>query len=71
MNLDQVLKKLMTEKKDLTKSLELCCDSIGFWEERADKIFKRMDRSKLDSIIPGIHKLLKKELEFIIFKSLQ
>ena len=50
MNLDQVLKKLMAEKKDLTKSLELCCDSIGFWEERADKIFKRMDEFEEEAL---------------------
>ena len=35
--------------------------SLVFWK----KIFKRMDNSKLNSIIPGIHKLLKKELEII------
>ena len=38
--------------------------SLVFWK----KTFKKMDRSKLDSIIPGIHKLLKKELEIINHK---
>ena len=35
--------------------------SLVFWK----KIFKKMDRSKLDSVIPGIHNLLKKELDII------
>ncbi|MAI60279.1 MAG: homoserine kinase [Rickettsiales bacterium] len=35
--------------------------SLDFWE----KIFKKMSKSKLDSLIPGINKLLKKELDFI------
>ena len=35
--------------------------SLGFWKE----IFKKMDRSKLDSVIPGIHKLLNEELGII------
>ena len=50
MNLDQVLKKLMTKKKALTKSLEVCCDMIGFWEERADKIFKKMDEFEEEAL---------------------
>ncbi len=35
--------------------------SLVFWK----KIFKKMGKSKLDSVIPGIHKLLKQELEII------
>ena len=35
--------------------------SLVFWKE----IFKKMDRSQLDSVIPGIHKLLKEELGII------
>ena len=34
---------------------------LVFWKE----IFKKMDRLKLDTIVPGIHKLLKKELEIL------
>ena len=37
--------------------------SLGFWK----KIFKKMGKSELDSLIPGIHKLLKAELEFLNF----
>jgi len=50
MNLDKTLKKLMTEKKELTNSLELCCESIGFWEERAEKIFKKMDEFEEEAL---------------------
>ena len=35
--------------------------SLDFWK----KIFKKMSKSQLDSLIPGIHKLLKAELEFL------
>ncbi len=35
--------------------------SLDFWK----KIFKKMNKSQLDSLIPGIHKLLKAELEFL------
>ena len=35
--------------------------SLDFWK----KIFKKMSKSKLDSLIPGIHELLKIELEFL------
>ena len=35
--------------------------SLDFWK----KIFKKMSKSKLDSLIPGIHELLKTELEFL------
>jgi len=65
MNLDQVLKKLMTEKKELTESLELCCDSIGFWEERAEGIFKKMDGLEEESLFSSEEQQHKK------FKSLQ
>tara|TARA_R100001129_G_C5219483_1_gene219201 strand:- start:52 stop:381 length:330 start_codon:yes stop_codon:yes gene_type:complete len=50
MNLDKTLKKLMTEKKELTNSLELCCESIGFWEERAEEIFKKMDEFEEEAL---------------------
>ena len=35
--------------------------SLDFWK----KIFKKMSKSKLDSLIPDIHELLKTELEFL------
>ncbi len=35
--------------------------SLDFWK----RIFKKMRRSKLDSVIPGVHKFLKTELEII------
>ena len=35
--------------------------SLDFWK----KIFKKMSKSKLDSLIPGIHELLETELEFL------
>ena len=50
MSLDKVLKNLMIQKKELTCSLEVCCDSIGFWEERAEKIFKDMDQFEEECI---------------------
>jgi len=50
MNLDKTLKKLLTEKKELTNSLELCCESIGFWEERAEKIFEKMDEFEEEAL---------------------
>jgi hypothetical protein len=51
MSLDKVLKNLMIEKKELTHSLEVCCDSIGFWEERAEIVFKKMDQFEEESML--------------------
>ena len=65
MNLDKTLKKLMTEKKELTNSLELCCESIGFWEERAEEIFKKMDQLEEESLFSSEERQHKK------FKNLQ
>ena len=50
MSLDKVLKNLIIQKKELTRSLEVCCDSIGFWEERAEKIFTKMDQAEEEYI---------------------
>ena len=65
MNLDKTLKKLMTEKKELTNSLELGCESIGFWEERAEEIFKKMDQLEEESLFSSEERQHKK------FKNLQ
>tara|TARA_R100001082_G_scaffold48047_1_gene25757 strand:- start:908 stop:1237 length:330 start_codon:yes stop_codon:yes gene_type:complete len=50
MDLDKLLKNLLAQKKELTHSLEVCCNSIGFWEERAEKIFKKMDEFEEEAL---------------------
>lgn len=37
------LENLIKQKNNLTDSIELCCNSISFWEKRANKIFTQMD----------------------------
>ena len=48
--------------KSVLKSIELCCDSIAFWEERANKVFKQMDDLEEESIFGGEDFVQKKYL---------
>ena len=49
------LENLIKQKNNLTDSVELCCNSISFWEKRANKIFKQMDSFE-DEIKPDLEK---------------
>ena len=43
------LEKLLDSKNKLLKSIQVCCDSIEFWEERANEAFSRMDELENES----------------------
>ena len=43
MKIDILLKKILEEKKDVTKSCKLCSESIDFWEKKAELLFAKMD----------------------------
>lgn len=50
MGLNKKLEDLLKEKKSLTEDIEICCNSIQFWEKRAEKIFNKMDAFEEDSL---------------------
>ena len=50
MGLNKKLEDLLKEKKSLTADIEICCNSISFWEKRAQKIFNKMDSFEEDSL---------------------
>jgi len=43
MKISKTLEKLLSSKNELLESIEVCCKSVEFWEERADQLFKKMD----------------------------
>jgi hypothetical protein len=46
MKTETLVVNLLKEKKLLTKSIQISCDSIEFWEKRANKLFKKMDEEE-------------------------
>ena len=50
MGLNKKLEDLLKEKQSLTADIEICCNSITFWEKRAEKIFNKMDAFEEDSL---------------------
>jgi len=51
MSLSKNLEELLSRKEDLINSIEVCCKSIEFWEERAEKIFSNMDKFEKESFL--------------------
>jgi len=49
MSITEDLEKLLDSKNKLLKSIEVCCKSIEFWEERANEAFSRMDELENES----------------------
>lgn len=49
MSITEDLEKLLDSKKKLLKSIEVCCKSIEFWEQRANEAFSRMDELENES----------------------
>ena len=46
MNIDTVLKKVLTEKKELIEASKLCTKSIDFWEKKSNVLFEKMDAAE-------------------------
>tara|TARA_R100001463_G_C3429791_1_gene211271 strand:+ start:248 stop:586 length:339 start_codon:yes stop_codon:yes gene_type:complete len=44
--LDSLLEPLFEKKEKLISSIEVSCKSIEFWEERAEKVFDKIDESE-------------------------
>ncbi len=61
--LDSILEPLFEKKEKLITSIELSCESIGFWEERAEKIFKKIDESEEASFLISEESYLKENLK--------
>tara|TARA_R100000152_G_C6748191_1_gene171780 strand:- start:185 stop:514 length:330 start_codon:yes stop_codon:yes gene_type:complete len=51
MDLNKKLENLLKEKKSLTSDIEICCNSIDFWEKRAEKMFNKMDAFEENSFL--------------------
>ena len=51
MTLSKTLEKLLASKNELLQSIEVCCKSIEFWEERANEVFSRMDKFENESFL--------------------
>tara|TARA_R100000742_G_C4232502_1_gene53778 strand:- start:215 stop:544 length:330 start_codon:yes stop_codon:yes gene_type:complete len=51
MTLNKTLEKLLASKNELLESIEVCCKSIEFWEERANEVFTRMDKFEEESFL--------------------
>tara|TARA_R100001163_G_C5060398_1_gene197228 strand:+ start:1805 stop:2134 length:330 start_codon:yes stop_codon:yes gene_type:complete len=51
MTLNKTLEKLLASKNELLESVEVCCKSIEFWEERANEVFSRMDKFEEESFL--------------------
>lgn len=49
MKFEQQVQFLSDKKKDLLESVNLCCDSIGFWEAKANKLFAKMDELEAEA----------------------
>ena len=43
MKFEKQVEILSDEKKQILESVNLCCNSIQFWEEKANKLFAKMD----------------------------
>ena len=46
MSTNQLLKKVLAEKKELLEACKLSTRSIDFWEERANVLFAEMDEAE-------------------------
>ena len=51
MKISKTLEKLLSSKNKLLESIEVCCKSIEFWEERANKVFIQMDKFESESFL--------------------
>ena len=51
MAISKTLEKLLASKNELLESIEVCCKSIEFWEERANEVFSRMDKFEEESFL--------------------
>jgi len=49
MSITEDLERLLESKNKLLNSIEVCCESIEFWEERANQTFSRMDELENES----------------------
>jgi len=49
--LDALLEPLFEKKEKLISSIEVSCKSIQFWEERAEKVFNKIDKTEEDSFL--------------------
>ena len=48
MKIDTLLKKLLTQKKEVAEASKVSARSIDFWEKRAEKLFTKMDEAEED-----------------------
>tara|TARA_R110002051_G_scaffold174878_1_gene244980 strand:- start:250 stop:579 length:330 start_codon:yes stop_codon:yes gene_type:complete len=46
MKIDNLLKKLLAQKKEVAEASKVSAQSIDFWEERAEKLFAKMDEEE-------------------------
>jgi transcriptional regulator with XRE-family HTH domain len=46
MKIDNLLKKLLTQKKEVVEASKVSAQSIDFWEKRAEKLFAKMDEEE-------------------------
>jgi DNA-binding transcriptional MerR regulator len=46
MKIDTLLKKLITQKKEIAEASKVSLQSIDFWEKRAEKLFAKMDEEE-------------------------
>ena len=57
--LDALLEPLFEKKEKLISSIEVSCKSIQFWEERAEKVFDKIDKTEEDSFLTSEDSYLK------------
>jgi DNA-binding transcriptional MerR regulator len=48
MKIDNLLKKLLVQKKEVAEASKVSAQSIDFWEERAEKLFAKMDEEEAE-----------------------
>jgi hypothetical protein len=46
MKIDNLLKKLLAQKKEILEASKVSAKSIDFWEKRAEKLFAKMDEEE-------------------------
>ena len=46
MKIDNLLKKLLAQKKEVAEASKVSAQSIDFWEKRAEKLFAKMDEEE-------------------------
>ena len=51
MAISKILEELLASKNKLIESIEICCKSIEFWENRANKVFTQMDKFENESFL--------------------